>query len=164
MTPQEEKTIQRDRMRFTKNGLSATLVYVSILFDVLFFVSIYKSDVGSWYYTILIGASVLYNLVFMLTAFLASEGIKNYKMTFSFVLLGLGVIQIARIFIFPMMAHGSTVALQGEDVIVMGDGQFIRCVIYLLASAACLIISAVIGAIRSRALAEHIASLEEKAA
>ena len=34
---------------------------------------------GNYYYTILVGASILYNLVFMLAAFLSSEGVKNYK-------------------------------------------------------------------------------------
>lgn len=164
MNREEEKLIQRDRMRFTKNSLSSTLVYVAILFDVFFFVSIYKSDVGSWYYNILIGASILYNLIFMLASFLASEGIKNYKFSFSIVLFVLGAIQICRIFIYPMMAHGATVDLQGEAVTVMGDGQFVRCVIYLVCSAACLIASAVIGAIRSRTLAAHMATITEKAA
>lgn len=164
MNREEEKLIERDRLRFTKNGLSASLVYLAILFNVLFFVSIYKSDVGSWYYSILIGASILYNLIFMLIAFLASEGIKNYKFSFSIVLCVLGLVQVCRIFIFPMMAHGSTVSLQGVDVVVMDDGQFIRCIIYLLASAACLIASAVIGAVKSRALAAHMATIEQKAA
>ena len=68
----DEKTIQLDRMRFTKNTTSANLALLAILFNVLFFISIYESDKGSWYYTILVGASILYNLIFLLAAFLAS--------------------------------------------------------------------------------------------
>ena len=67
----EERTIKLDRLRYTKNTASSRLVYLAILLDVFFFVSIYKSDVGSYYYNILIGASILYNLIFMLAAFLA---------------------------------------------------------------------------------------------
>ncbi len=160
----EEKTIRLDRMRYTKNTLASGLALLAILFDVFFFISIYESNVGSWYYNILIGASILYNLVFMLAAFLSSEGIKNYKIGYSYVMIVLGILQIVRIFIYPMRAHAATVTIQKQEVIVMEDKQFIFCVIWLLASAACLILGAVIGMIRSRQLRAHIASLDTPAA
>ena len=75
----ENKRISLDRMRYTKNTLSSSLALCAIVFNVLYFVSIYESDVGSWYYSMLIGASIVYNLLFMLMVFLASEGVKNYK-------------------------------------------------------------------------------------
>ena len=100
---EDKKTIQLDRMRYTKNTFSSRMVYLAILFDVFYFVSIYESDVGNWYYTWLIGISIVYNLVFMLISFLASEGVKNYKTGYGYLLLGLGVGQIARIFILPML-------------------------------------------------------------
>lgn len=156
----EEKTIQLDRMRFTKNSTAANFALLAILFDVLYFISIYESNVGSWYYNILIGASILYNLVFMLAAFLCSEGIKNYKVSYSYVMLLLGIIQIIRIFIYPMRAKAATVTIMEQPVIVMGAGQFLRCVVYLVLSAACLIIGAVIGYSRSRALQAHLATLD----
>ena len=49
MSMNEDRFIQRDRMRFTKNTLSSGLALLAILFNVLYFVSIYKSDVGSYY-------------------------------------------------------------------------------------------------------------------
>ncbi len=156
----EEKTIQLDRMRFTKNSTAANFALLAILFDVLYFISIYESNVGSWYYNILMGASILYNLVFMLAAFLCSEGIKNYKVSYSYVMLLLGIIQIIRIFIYPMRAKAATVTIMEQPVIVMGAGQFLRCVVYLVLSVACLIIGAVIGYSRSRALQAHLATLD----
>ena len=104
---EDQKQVQLDRMRFTKNLLGSRLVYLAILFNVLYFVSVYESDVGNWYYQALIGVSVVYNLVFMLVAFLSSEGVKNYKTGYGYVLLGLGAGQIARIFILPLMAHSA---------------------------------------------------------
>ena len=160
----EEKTIRLDRMRFTKNSLASTMAVLAIVFDVFYFISIYESNVGSWYYNILMGASILYNLVFMLAAFLSSEGIKNYKIGYSYVMIVLGILQIVRIFIYPMKAHAATVTIQNEAVTVMETRQFIFCVIWLAASAACLIIGAIIGMIRSRQLAAHVASLDAKAA
>ncbi len=155
----EEKTIRLDRMRYTKNSLASTLAILAILFDVFYFISIYESNVGSWYYNILIGASILYNLIFMLAAFLSSEGIKNYKIGYSYVMIVLGLIQILRIFIYPMRAHAAAVTIQDQAVQVMETRQFLFCQIWLIASAACLIVGAVVGMIRSRALKAHIASL-----
>jgi len=157
----EERIIKLDRLRYTKNTASSRLTILAILFNVFFFVSIYKSDVGSYYYNILIGASILYNLCFMLAAFLASEGVKNYKQGHSWLLIVLGMIQAARIFILPMQAHSATVKIKGAVVGVMGDGQFVRVVIYLAVSAACLLAAAVINLKKSRALSAHIASLGE---
>ena len=160
----EEKTIRLDRMRYTKNTLSSNLALLAIIFDVCFFISIYESDVGSWYYTILVGASILYNLIFMLAAFLSSEGIKNYKIGYSYLMIVLGVIQIVRIFIYPVRAHGAVVTIQEQAVTVMGTAQFTRVVLYLVLSAVCLFAGAVVGINRSRALAGHLASLDSQAA
>ena len=156
----DDRSIKIDRMRYTKNSASSRLAILAILFDVFFFVSIYKSDVGSYYYNILIGASILYNLVFMLAAFLASEGVKNYKANYSWLLIALGLIQIARIFIIPVSAHAATITVKGETSIVMGNGQFARVIIYLVLSALCCLASAAINLKKSRALAAHVASLD----
>lgn len=104
---QEELLIKKDRMRFIKNKLPANLALLGILFDVFYFVSIYQSDVRDYYYTMMIGASILYNLVFMLACFLSSEGIKNYKGGYAWLLAGLGIGQIVRIFILPAQAHAT---------------------------------------------------------
>ena len=160
----EDKITQLDRMRFSKNTTSANFCYLAILFDVIYFISIYESDVGSWYYQILIGASVLYNLIFLLAAFLCSEGIKNYKVSYSFLLVGLGIIQLARIFILPSQAHAATVTIKEVPVQVMSDGQFFRVCLYLAISAACLFAAAFVGYTKGKALADYNASLEAKAA
>ena len=155
----EERTIQRDRMRFIKNSLSSNLAILGILFDVFYFVSIYKSDVDTYYYNILIGASIVYNLVFMLAVFLSSEGVKNYKKNYSYLLAVIGALQIVRIFIIPMRAHAATTLVNGETVVVMQDGQFIRVLAYLIGSAVCLIAAAVVNFIRCNELEAHMKSL-----
>lgn len=163
----DAKQIQMDRMRYTKNTLSSRLVYLAILFDVLFFVSIYESDVGNWYYTALIGASIVYNLVFMLVSFLASEGVKNYKISYGYMLLGLGAGQIARIFILPMLAHAALtkrsdpVLKKVLEVPVMEGGQFTWVIVCLALSAACCLTAGLIAIGRSRKLTAYNASLAE---
>ncbi|MGM9603736.1 MAG: hypothetical protein ACI3XG_01595 [Faecousia sp.] len=158
---QEELLIKKDRMRFIKNKLPANLAILAILFDVFYFVSIYQSDVRDYYYTILIGASILYNLVFMLACFLSSEGIKNYKGGYAWLLAGLGIGQIIRIFILPAQAHATELKKVGR---VMGDSQYTFVVVCLVISALCCLAAAVIGGSRSRTLKQYQATLETKSA
>lgn len=158
---QEERLIQKDRMRFIKNKLPANLALLAILFDVFYFVSIYQSDVRDYYYTIMIGASILYNLVFMLACFLSSEGIKNYKCGYAWLLLVLGVGQIIRIFVIPAQAHATELKKIGK---VMGDSQYAFVVVCLALSALCLLAAALIGGYRSSVLKKYQASLETKSA
>ena len=154
-----DQSVRLDRMRFTKNTTSSRLVLLAIVLDALYFVSLYRINLD-YYYNMMMGASILYNLVFMLAAFLASEGVKNYKQSFSGVLCVLGVIQIARIFILPVPAHQATVTVGGTELLAMSNGQFTWSVIYLVGSAACLFVAAVINFTKSHALKVHIAGLE----
>jgi len=154
-----DQSVRLDRMRFTKNTTSSRLVLLAIVFDAIYFVSLYKINVD-YYYNMMMGASILYNLVFMLAAFLASEGVKNYRQGFSWVLCLLGAGQIARIFIWPVKAHATAVTVAGQELLAMSNGQFTRAVIYLAASAVCLFVAAVINFTKSRALKAHIAGLE----
>jgi len=160
----DDRFVKLDRMRYTKNSLSSMLALLAIVFDVLYFVSIYQSDVGTFYYSILIGASVLYNLIFMLMAFLSSEGVKNYKRGYSWLLLALGVVQIARIFILPAKAHAATALVNGVEVAVMSDKQYLYCVACLVISAVCCIVAAVVSAKNNKIMADYMKTIENKAA
>ena len=153
----EDRATQLDRMRYTKNTASSRLALLAIVFDVIFFIILYKSDVENYYYTAMIGASIIYNLVFMLAVFHCSEGVKAYRTSYSWVMIVLGVIQIVRIFILPMDAH-RTLLKNGEPV--MGDAQFICMTACLVLSAACLFLGALVNLNKSRALNAHIASLQ----
>ncbi len=161
---QEERNVSRDRLRYIKNSSSSRLCYLAILLDVLYFISICKSDVGTYYYNIMIGAVILYNLAFLLAVFLASEGVKNYKRGFSFLLIAAGIGQIIRIFIIPMKAHREMTVVNGAETLVMRDGQFIRVLIYLLVSAVCLLLAAAINLYKCKELAAHQKELAAQAA
>lgn len=161
---QSDLFIKRDRMRYTKDSLSSGLVLLAIVFDVLYFVSIYQTDVGRYYYTWVIGASVVYNLLFLLIAFLASQGVKNRKSGYGLTLLVIGLLQIVRVFYLPAKAHGATVEIGSEVMEVMSDGQYTYVVICLVASAVCCVIAAVSSYISNQQLAQHMRELEKKSA
>ncbi len=158
----EDRLIRLDRMRYVKNTDSSRLCYLAILANVLYFVSIYKSDVASWYYQILVGGSIVYNLLFMLIVFLASEGVKNYQKKYSWLLFVIGALQVGRIFILPRMAHQAVVKIGGAEQIVMQDPQYIFVVACLAVSAAALIAAGLINLKKSTALEAHIGALHNE--
>lgn len=160
---QKELFIKRDRMRYTKDKFSSNLVLLAIVFDVLYFVSIYQTDVGSYYYNWVIGASVIYNLLFLLTAFLASQGVKSRKPNYCLTLLVVGVMQIVRVFYLPARAHAATVAVGKDEFPAMTDKQYIFVVICLVASAICCIVAAVSCYRNCKQLEQHMRELETKA-
>lgn len=162
MTVNGDDFIKRDRLRFTKNKLSANLTLLAILVNAFYFVSVYKCDVGSYYYKWFIGMSVLYNLVFMLIAFLSSEGVKSYNIKYSFPLVALGLGQIIRIFILPMKAKNSTIVLDGTESAVMGDGKFFYQSVLLVASGLLCVIAGVVNIIKAQTLASHQAQIDKE--
>ena len=147
--------IKKDRMRFTKNTLSSTLCYIAIIFNVLYFANIYSSDVGNYYYNLNIGASVLYNLLFLLFTFLCSEGVKGYSKGYSIFLLGIGAMQIVRILGIPMKAHNTIVSLNQVETLVMDDKQFALLIVFLCISAVCCIAAGIIGLIKTITLENY---------
>ena len=153
----DKNLLKKDRMRFVKNDASASLAYLSIVFNVLYFVSIYSSDVGNYYYSITMGASVVYNLLFLLAAFLCSEGIKNYKLSYSIIITVIGALQLVRILGYPMDAFNSVTT---DGSAVMELGQFIYTVVMLSLSAVTAVASGAIGISRSEELRLYNKSLE----
>ena len=147
-TMNDENLVRIDRMRYTKNKLSSTMAYIAIIADVLYFINVYQSDVkylntGDFYYHIIIGASVICNLLFLLATFLCEEGVKNYKDVYAWGMLVLAVVQIVRIFILPAKAVAAG---------VMPSGQHVYLVAMLILSAASLVVGAIVSIIRGREL------------
>ncbi|MCR5684213.1 MAG: hypothetical protein K6G81_02165 [Lachnospiraceae bacterium] len=155
----DEKQIKKDILRYTKNSLSSGLTYLAILFNVLFFVNIYRSDVGNYYYTWLTGVSIIYNLLFMLTAFLCSEGVKKYHFGYSVTLLVIGALQYVRIFVIPKKASQAVINIGGVEEAVMKASQYRSAVAFLIVSGCLCIIAGVIGMIKSSSLKSYEAEL-----
>ena len=144
--------LKKDRMRFVKNKASSNLAYLAIVFNVLYFVSIYSTDVGRYYYSITMGVSVVYNLLFLLAAFLCSEGLKNYKLAYGVTIAVVGALQLVRILGYPL---GALTAVTSDGNAVMEASQFIYTVLMLTLSAVSAIASGVIGIIRTKTLNDY---------
>ena len=149
------KNVKKERLCYTKNKLSSSLAILAIVFDALYFISLYSSDVGTYFYTYVIGASVVYNLLFLLCTFLSSEGVKSYKLSYAVLLIVIGALQVGRIFYIPMKAHSAEIVVGTKTVLAMADGQFTRVVVYLTLSAAAAIAAGIIGIIKSVTLENY---------
>lgn len=154
----EELFIRRERLSYEKNKLSSSLALCAIVLNALFFASIFRvieKNAGSFYYNYLIGISVIYNLLFMLTTFLSSEGVKNYKLSFAIILIVVGILQIARIFILPLKAFNAEIIVDEVVTTVMRKPQLTRLVIYLVTSSILCVSAGIIGIIKTMHLAEY---------
>ena len=158
----DEKQIRKDRLRYSKNKTSSGLALLAILFNVFYFVSIYRTDIGNYYYTWLTGVSIIFNLVFMLTVFLCSEGVKNYHMGYSVTLVIVGAIQFIRTQIIPKRAYEAVVTLSEGETRVMSAAQHTRIIIFLAVSGSLLILAGVIGIIKTCELKDYQKELEAK--
>ena len=99
--------------------------------------------------------SVVYNLVFLLSAFLSSEGVKNYKIGYSWFIMVVGALQFVRILGIPYKAHSTMTIVDGVETTVMADKQFAYVVLCLVISGVVCIASGIIGVYKAQTLAKY---------
>ena len=148
----EKKTVNQqivadDILRYKRNKLAQVLAILGLVFNCLYFCILYAiTDVNMRKITL--GISVLLTLVLMLVIFLSSEGVKGYNKKFSIVLLVVAVFQILRIFYYPLkgLKNDTLVGIGYFGYYPTSSGfYFAMMLIWLVASAACLIAAAVLG-------------------
>lgn len=148
-----QQLLSDDILRYKKNKLASTFALLGLAFNCLYFLLLYAMPKEE-FRTITIGFSIVLTLVILLITFLSSEGVKGYNKKFSIVLLVIAVIQILRIFYYPLKGIQGNLFVNSDDLHYIGyfgaywedsTPLFIILVFYLVASAACLIFSAVWG-------------------
>ena len=157
--------ISKDLMRYSKNKMSANLALLAIAFNCLYFMFMYKqvcnnrealySD-GSPVYSYIHGASVIINLLVLLFTFLTSERLKNYDKRFAFVAMGLAVVQIVRIFIYPLMSFTKPYVVGWTERYLTDGVMFALFLVFLVASAACLLAAGIIGYLKASKLESFV--------
>ncbi len=153
-----ENIIRTDVFRYKRNKLASGLALLGLFINCLYLMLFYGLNYQT-YANPLIGLSVLCNLVVLLVTFLASEGVKVYNKKYCWLLLAVAVVQIVRIFIYPLdiARGGGTLFDPGTNVIsvryfgaTLGPASLSAIlIIYLVLSAGCILASAVIGYIRA---------------
>lgn len=159
-----DAVVKLDRMRYTKDSLSANLILLAIVLDALYFVKLYQQDVSDYYYKWWIGASVIYNLVFMLAAFLCSESVKNRKTNMTGVLVVLAVMQFVRVTQIPAMARDAVITIGDVTIEAMSSDTYTYLVCMLAASGVCLAVAITTSLLGARKLGGYLNSVETKSA
>lgn len=144
--------IQNDIMRYKKNKFAANLALIGLALGCLYFLVLYAQVKNeNYYYNWSIAFDVIYNLFFLLFVFLFSEQVKNYKKNLFIFQLIVGALQVARIFWLPLTGYID----KAIDI-----GTFLAMAIFLAASGACIIASAIIGFIRSKSVEDFAKKVE----
>lgn len=158
---EKNAVLQDDILRYKKNKFAANFALLALVFNILYFTLLYTVHTTE-IYKLLIGVSVIVNLLVLLGGFYASEGIKSYNKKFCILLIVLAVVQLVRIFIYPLqgMREGWMQSNAYFGVIMTPAGNGTLMIIYLAASAACFIVSAVYGYIGANRLAAHVKKVE----
>ena len=160
ITPNQE-ILRTDIKRYKNNKVASSLALLAIVFNCLYFCLLYSfrdNYFGTWR----LGVSVILTLVVLLFTFLSSEGIKSYNKKFAIPLLILAAVQIIRMFGLPLEAlkydvsrdvasqiTGGALNMRYFGIDLSPTASYIILVVWLAASAACLITSAIIGYINS---------------
>jgi hypothetical protein len=122
-----------DKMKYKKDSLAFAFAVLGLIANVVYFALLYKNN-SNFFYSYMMGISVIYNLVFMLIVFLSAEEVKTYHRNYSFVLFVLAGIQFFRIFFYPRRA------LKAE--VITGDA-YLRMAICLAVSGVFLLFAAI---------------------
>jgi hypothetical protein len=136
-----------DKKKYRTDTISYTLVLLGLVFNVLYFTTLYKNN-HNYYYNYKMGISVVYNLVFMLLVFFGAEEIKHYRRPYAVLLFIIGLLQIGRIFVFPRLAFEA-------DRLSRESYNWI--IVYLLASCALLVAGAITSFVNTTILKRYIA-------
>ena len=160
-----DKQLKLERMRYTPNAFSSNMAIFAIVANVLYFVIMYKIN-NKAMYELMMGASVITNLLFLLSVFLCSEGVKSYKVGYAVAMIVIGVVEIVRIFIWPLKLHNTetkVIVPGGEPIMttVLNDTQFALVIVCLVCAAAFLIVGGIVGVIRGKQLASYLKSLKQ---
>src|SRR5574344_28794 len=156
-----------DIMRYTPNSLSFWLCVLAIVLDVIMFLIIYRqTDCVPNY---LLGIDLIINVVYMLAGFLLDEKQKAYLGKFGYFSIGLGIIEILRIFCIPLYYYLKHVEYIKEYNLALESGtefvfagikglptkEFIWCVAIMVLSGICLILAGVFTIIKEKKLIEY---------
>lgn len=146
LTPNQQ-IIADDILRYKRNKLAQIFAILGIAFNCLYFCLLYAIPDAKMR-TITLGVSVVLTLVLLLLVFLSSEGVKGYNKKFSIVLLIIAAFQILRVFYYPLRGlQADTLKDIGYFGIYPQTSAlfFTIMVVWLCASSACIITSAVLG-------------------
>lgn len=166
--------MQGQMMRYRNNGFAYKLGMLAIAFSVLgafICLNSYK-----WDLTVII--KILGNIVILLFGFLSIEKVKSYSLKYSYILIGIGGLCVARIFWIPLRLITLYAQFQADPTdaeatkylgpAVIGDSKVnaylpqsgtirgIMAIVLIALAATCFIVAGVQGAMKAKRYAEYM--------
>lgn len=140
--------VRREMLRYRPNKTSYLLAMLGLVCGIVAFATVYGYIIKV---DILTGIDILVNILLMLFIFMAAGGMKAYHLKWSYASIGLGAIQIVRIFIYPTILH-SRILDEAAGTRVLDSGRYTVVIAFLIAAAALLVVAGVIGLVRTKQL------------
>lgn len=157
--------LHSDIMRYKNNSASFWLCILAIVFNVAMFLIIYKTT--NCTPNVQLGIDLMINIIVLLAAFLIAEKTKAYNKKGAYFSIGLGVVEILRIFWIPLFYFTKYMEyLKVEDkgsysgIVGLDPNGFTWCCILLTAAGVSLIFAGVICLVKGKRLNEHLKNLE----
>lgn len=135
-----------EKLKYRNDGLSYALILLGLAVNVVYFILLYQNN-NNFFYSLNVGFSIIYNLLFMLFIFLCAENIKKYNCKYAYLSFAFGVMQIIRIFNYPKQALNVGGLEQSQYVVI----NFV-----LIASAIFLIAGSITSVIKSTILKRFV--------
>ena len=157
--------LHSDIMRYKTNTASFWLCILAIVCNVAMFLIIYKTT--NCTPNVQLGIDLLINVLVLLAAFLIAERTKAYNKNGAYGAIGLGVVEILRIFWIPLFYFTKYMEyLKVEDkgsytgIIGLDPNGFTWCCILLTAAGVSLIFAGIICLAKGKRLQDHLKNLE----
>lgn len=136
------KHVSVEKMKYRNDSLAYLFILLGLVANVVYFIIFYEVN-NQFLYTLKIGISIIYNLLFLLGVFLAAENIKKYNRKYAFFTLFVGLMQFVRIFAYLQEVNGAD---------VFTGNKHLTLVILLIISGALLILGSIVSIINSTIL------------
>lgn len=140
------KYVSVEKMKYKNDSLAYLLILLGLVVNVVYFVIFYEVN-NQFLYSIKIGISVLYNLIFLLSVFLSAENIKKYNRKYAVFTCIIGLMQFVRIFAYLSEVNAAGVFAGNKHMVL---------VILLIISGVLLILGSIVSIVNSTILKSFV--------
>lgn len=154
------KTVNPEILRYKNNSLSFWMSMLAIIFQCIAFVFTYKCL--GWTPEFSTGLDIIINIIFLLFVFLASEKLKTYNVRWGYIIIGIGLVNLIRIFTYLIPTHYVLDSATNNMILNIDNFSFILSIVsYVLVAVFCTI-GGIVTIKRGKILNEFLATLEKE--
>lgn len=147
-------------LRYKNNSLSFWMSMLAIIFQCIAFVFTYKCL--GWTPEFPTGLDIIINIIFLLFVFLASEKLKTYNINWGYIIIGIGLVNLIRIFTYVIPTHYVMDTVSNTMILNIDNFSYILSIVsYVLVAIFCTI-AGLVTIYKGRILKEFLASLEKE--